>query len=77
MSDEVLAGNLEFVLLGFATENGVVLENKTRFVWSGIATEEKSGGEAADAPANDDAVVGFMCVDDPGGFGIVLPLEER
>lgn len=76
MSDEVLAVNLEFVLLGFAAKNGVVLENKTRFVWSGVAKEEESRGEAADAPANDDAVVGFLRVDDAGGFGIVAPVAH-
>src|ERR1700688_726966 len=63
MGNQAMAIDLEFVLLGFSAEDGMIFENQARFAGPGEALEEKRRGDAADSAAHDDAVVDFSGVD--------------
>ena len=62
MGGQVLAIDDEFVLLGLAPEDRVIVEYKTGFAFAGQALEDDRGRQATDASAHDYAVVGLAGV---------------
>src|ERR1019366_1680038 len=65
------AADTEFVALGVSTEVVVVVEDENAGFRTGCFAVEVSGGQAANAAADDDQVVGFA-----GFFGLARRIPE-
>src|SRR5258705_2384889 len=59
MRDDALAVDVEFVLPGFAAENGMIFENEAFGSSASLANKKSGGREAADSPTDDNAIVKF------------------
>ena len=62
VADQGSLADAEFVALGVSAEVVVVFEDEDARVRAGVLAIEMRGGEAADAAADDDEVVGFAGV---------------
>ena len=67
MRDQPVAVDEEFVALGFAAEDRMVVEHQTSLARAGLPLKNQSRGQTADAAADHHAVVGFAGVDHAGG----------
>ncbi len=57
----------EFVALGFAAEDRMVVEHQASLARAGLPLKNQGRGQTADPTADHYAVVGFTSVDDGGG----------
>ena len=67
MGNQAVSIDQEFVAFGFATEDGMVVENETGFSCARLALKNQRGCETADSSAYDDAVVDLASFDDTCG----------
>ena len=76
VGDEPLAVHQEFVLLGFAAKDGMVLEDQAAGSRRRLPGKKQGGSEPADPSTDDDTVIGFAGVDQVFGEGIVGPIAD-
>ena len=77
MGNQAVSIDQEFVTFGFATEDGMVVENETGFSCARLALKNQRGCETADSSAYDYAVVDLASFDDICGEILKLAIANR
>src|SRR5207249_5457589 len=67
MRDQTVAVHQKLVALGFATENGMVVEHQARLALARLPLENQRRCQTADASAYDHTIVNFTSVDNTRG----------